>query len=218
MTKIFQWENERAIEQAKEILPTTGRSWNEAAYARLAIPMMDVFRGYDRVIWVDSDIDIQSDMFSGVLSVETSKDGLAGCVDGYAGGGYMRKQFPWYSKSKDQYANSGLMVMDLYKIDVAEWKKRVSEGLDIDRRSRLRLPDQDILNAYFDINIIDARYNVLRTEGKDYDWAWGLHYVNRRGKKDLYNTALDRKRHREDLAAHESGMAQAFSKRFRQEG
>lgn len=179
------------VEEAKSVLGVYGLRGRDFFYfARFAIPLMRQFRGYDRVIWVDVDIDVISGMFAGVLSEETSIDGLAAVRDTGRRAtdvGRMRSLFPWYDKPA--YFNSGLCIMDLYKIDVDEWRRRLEEGLAIFRVNRFDFPDQDWFNAYFEIREIDMAYNRFSCNRADPQYA--VHYVGHH-KRDLLKV-MDRR-------------------------
>ena len=57
---------------------------DKPTFARLAIPLMDDFRRYQRVVWIDDDVDILSANFSRIMDpdvVKTSGDGLAAASD-----------------------------------------------------------------------------------------------------------------------------------------
>ena len=166
---------------------------NERSYfMRLAIPVMDRFRKYDRVIWLDVDVDIVSPKFAGILDVETSSDGLAAARDINQDKmkAYLKRRFPDYDKPV--FFNSGVMVMDLCKIDVESWCGKVADGIAAYMRDRPKWHDQDIFNKFFDINEIDGAYNALWMR-KDIDTPYLVHYVDQRGKKMLDKIIADEK-------------------------
>ena len=166
-------------EKAESILPHVSERRRSIQMTRLAIPLMDEFRRYDRVIWLDVDTDIVSGKFAGILSVDTSKDGLA-AVEDINQEKYrirMEERYPGYDKAS--YVNSGVLVMDLLKIDKDVWRKKVTEGIEEHARNPFKSPDQDLINRYFDINIIDKRYNWIWRRGADADVrAWLVHYTD----------------------------------------
>lgn len=154
--------------------------------SRLAIPLMKEFDKYDRVIWIDVDVDIISSKFANILKVDTSKDGLAAVADlrqeFFAG--YMKSRFPDYDHPI--YFNAGLLVMDLYKIDRGIWKNKIAKSLEEHKNQPLRWKDQDILNANFEIKEIDTRFNYLWVRGVDpIHGAYLIHYVGKRGNDML---------------------------------
>ena len=131
--------------------------------ARLAIPIMRQFEGYDRVIAIDADIDILSGKFSGVLSEETSDDGLAASKD-------RENKQKWYIEhekkifgvyDKDYYVNGGLVIFDLFKIDKKKWKERVDYGLEKVIGPKKSWYEQDLINAMFSVRAISREYNYL---------------------------------------------------------
>ena len=60
-----------------DILPDADKPY----FVRMAIPIIERLRKYDRVIWIDVDVDIVSDDFAEILEVETGEDGLAAAED-----------------------------------------------------------------------------------------------------------------------------------------
>lgn len=156
-------------------------------FARLAIPLMPVFRQYDRVVWLDADTDVVSEEFADILNVETSDDGLAAAPDinqsDFAR--RMAARFPGYRKP--EYYNSGVLVMDMRKIDLARWRRRVCAGIVEHLRYRFKWPDQDLLNAYFDIKGMDPRFNWIwrRGECPSCGGACLVHYCDPVGHQKL---------------------------------
>ena len=168
-------------------IPDSYAGWDKSIFMRLAIPLMDQFSGYDRVIWMDADVDIVSDKFAGITNVDTSQDGLAAAPDikqqMYTS--RMRRMFAgWRNRA---YFNSGVLVMDLAKIDRDSWLKRISNGISRHLREGFRWPDQDILNGLFDIRMMDGRFNTIwRNVGQQVK-PWLIHYTDGRGKNMLDN-------------------------------
>lgn len=161
-------------------IPEKKRSY----FVRLAIPFMERFRKYERVVWLDVDVDIVSPKFASILDVETSGDGIAMSRDLDRVQSKMRKylkgRFPEYNKSV--FFNSGVMVMDLQKIDLEKWRSRVELGIKAYLRDNPPYHDQDILNAFFDIAEIDCRYNAPWLDMEARRGAWLVHYIGSGGK------------------------------------
>lgn len=161
-------------------LPENQKSY----FVRLAIPTMDKFRKYDRVVWIDVDVDIVSEEFASILDVDTSDDGLAMARDLDRVQSkmrmYLKNRFPDYDKPV--FFNSGVMVMDLRKIDVEKWCYRVDAGIKAYLRDNPPYHDQDILNAFFDIKEIDHRYNAPWLDEESRIGAWLIHYIGAGGK------------------------------------
>ena len=160
-------------------------------FARLAIPMLDDFSKYDRVVWLDSDVDIVSERFSGILdvdSVQTSDDGLAAVPDVLQDDciAILKKRLPSFNKTK--YFNSGVLVIDLFKINRNKWSETVRKGIWEYIKSPFKWMDQDILNAYFDIREIDVRFNWMLRRGVDNKTpSWLYHYCDTPGHARLDN-------------------------------
>lgn len=174
------------VGQAAAILPPVSDRRRSIQMSRLAIPLLDAFAPYDRVVWLDVDTDVVSGRFAGILSVETSADGLAAAEDVFQEKYLkrMEERYPGYGKTT--YFNSGVLVMDLRKIDREAWRSKVFAAIEEHAANPFRSPDQDILNRYFDIAPIDRRYNWIHRRGTDPDAAaWLVHYTDKAGHKAL---------------------------------
>ena len=162
---------------------------DKPTFARLAIPLMDDFRRYQRVVWIDDDVDILSANFSRIMDpdvVKTSGDGLAAASDISQEDRKrsIRKRFPAYDAPV--YFNAGVLVMDIPKIDVGSWRYRVESGIAEHLARPLRFRDQDVLNAYFEISEMDSRFNFIwRMEPVPGSPAWLVHYCDPGGHARL---------------------------------
>lgn len=149
------------------------------SFARLAIPQLDQFKKYERVVCLDADTEVKSGLFAGILDVETSKDGLAACEDYEQQSSIdrIRSYLPNWAHTK--YFNTGVMVMDLDKINVDKWRECVAKGLSMHATSPFLLRGQDLLNAFFEFETIDSRFNCLvrvaQEEERQAAWLW--HYA-----------------------------------------
>lgn len=190
------------IKEAKAFLPGLSPRMTNL-FARLAIPLMRQFRKYDRVIWIDVDTDVQSGMFAGILNVETSDGGLAAAADMFNRSyrAKLKRRMPSYNASV--YFNSGLIVMDLYKINAVAWENALNQGLSEFKRRPFRKEDQDLLNAFFDVAKIDIKYNYIFGRGREgAKSAWLVHYCAKGGHREL-----DRKiKARSERAASPAGL------------
>ena len=155
-------------------------------FIRLAIPFMQKLCAYDKVVWLDADTDVVSSRFAGIFDAETSIDGLAAVRDisQEENKSHIRSIYPDYDRSV--YFNSGVLVMDLRKIDRSAWKKKVEKGISVFLSiKKPKYHDQDILNEFFEIKELDGAYNTLWMEvGKRHD-AFLVHYADARGKAIL---------------------------------
>lgn len=175
-------------EKAKKYLPGI-KEGELFTFSRLAIPLMPEFKGYNRVVWLDVDVDVVSDRFADIMDpskVETSDDGLAAAMDinqeMYAE--YISKRLPQWNNPL--YYNAGVLVMDLKTIDRKKWRKNISDGIAEHVRSPLRWADQDIVNAYFDVWQMDEKFNWIWARGMDAsNGAWLVHYCNSVGHQTL---------------------------------
>jgi len=174
------------VDKASRLLPRMLGKPYAITMARLAIPLMDEFQKYDRVIYVDADTDVTSGKFLDIIHEETSEDGLAAVED--IGQNFYLKQmaarFPEYGKAS--YFNAGLVVMDLHKIDRNEWRRKIWEAISEHERMPFAHYDQDILNAFFDIKALDVRYNwIWRRKADASNPPWMVHYTDRKGHEML---------------------------------
>lgn len=155
---------------------------------RLAIPLMHQFEKYDRVIWLDCDIDITSGEFSLILDCETGEDGISMAVDFYDKEGndrmvnYMKKAFPSFDKRL--YFNSGVIVMDLAKID----RNKLGDCIRGVVARRTKCPGQDVLNYHFNAHELDPAFNYIWKRRKIYPRQTkplAVHYITL--KSELYD-------------------------------
>lgn len=170
------------VSEAGKHLPGIDRK-TIPCFARLAIPLMSQFKKYDRVIYMDVNIDIVSGLFSGILSEVTGESGVA------ASENYYQKFFVKHinedvrpGHSIDRYFNSGLLVLDLFKIDRKDWRERLSSGLHVYEERHFKWLDQDLLNGWFDVSEVDRRYNHIWSVGQEEsDPPYAIHYCNKGG-------------------------------------
>ena len=156
------------------------------SFARLAIPLMDLFKQYDRVIYLDVDVDIRSGMFAGILDEVTGDSGIAACADVSQGKyhKYLKGHFPQWNATT--YYNSGMVVFDLFKINREAWHNTLRTAIDYHSKNPLRWRDQDVINAYFDVREIGIKYNYLWCRGNiDKSGAYLVHYCNKHGRATL---------------------------------
>ena len=165
------------LNEARKLLPGVAEV-DLASFSRLAIPMMDRFRRYDRVIYMDVDVDIHSGMFAGILDVETGDDGLAAALDMSRDKhcDRLKSYFPAYDAKK--YFNAGLLVFDIAKIDKKSWSGAIGKGVEHDLQKHLPFREQDIINACFRIAEMDEKYNCQWSDGHVCDAEpYLVHYV-----------------------------------------
>jgi len=171
------------MEEARSLL--TGAPEGQMVYfSRLAIPLMRQFDKYDRVVWLDVDVDIFRG-FAEILNVDTGKDGLAAASDVKQNKykSYLKTRFGGYNGSV--YCNAGVLVMDLCKIDKAEWRRKIDAGLDIHRRVGLKLRDQDLLNGMFSITEMDPAFGWVWRKGEAPGRTFCIHYVDKGGHREM---------------------------------
>lgn len=137
-----------------------------AYFARLAVPLMDRFQRYERIIYIDVDVVVQSGMFAGILDVDTNGVGVASLS-----------------------ASCGLIVYDLADINKELWKKKVSKIV----KSAKKATGNAINIECASPSILDGRYlcSISYTQ-KERDAAWCIHYCGRHDDLDrIINSGED---------------------------
>ena len=172
-------------EMLAEAFPSLSES-DRPYFARIAAPMVERFRDYDRIIWVDADVDVVSRGFQEILEADVGPDGVAAAldIDQHARIEHMRRRFPEYNRQ--EYYNIGVMVIDLGVISHEEWRRRVEEVL-LSRFVRpVGMLAQDIVNLKFAVSRLDQRYNWIWRLGVDaVRGAFAVHYCDPRGHENL---------------------------------
>ena len=149
-------------------------------FLRLAIPLLDAFKDYDRVIWLDADTDVTAAEFADILSVETSEDGLAAVPEAS-----VDEQTDGSEKPKIRF-NAGVVVFDLRKIKRTTWKARLTKAWNTHQKQPFAQGEKDVLNQFFVIQPLEARFNWDWAQGVNpRDGAWLVHYSTARGHAAL---------------------------------
>ena len=143
------------------ISATTRDYWSLSMWHKCFIPL--VFSDIDKVVYCDCDLIFESNplmLFDIDLcgkSIGAVLDSVVFVLDKYE----YRKKFIREALNildEKKYFNSGVVVFDLSKINVDEYKKSLSFMMP---RKDLLYPDQDFLNAYFknEVCFLDPKYN-----------------------------------------------------------
>ena len=156
------------------------KTQTQTLYRRLAVPLLDTFKDYDRVIWIDADTDITAAQFADILTVETSADGLSAVPEIPADAHTDDSEKP-----QIRY-DASVLVFDLCKIKRTTWKARLTKGLKAHQKQPFAQGEQDVLNQLFAIQPLDARFNWNWAHGVDpQNGAWLIHYATERGHAAL---------------------------------
>jgi lipopolysaccharide biosynthesis glycosyltransferase len=153
------------------------RVWSREIYYRLYIPK--VFSDFDRVIYLDADTLVNSDI-SNLFNVDMGGKSIGAVFDfGMAMARIIKSKSPpgtgevetdIYLKSVlglknlDEYFNSGVLLFDIKKCDkyMNDVEKILCEGFPY------WFPDQDIFNKLYqgDVYYLDDRWNAFSTNGQ----------------------------------------------------
>lgn len=158
-----------------------------AAYYRLFVG--SIFKNYNRIIYLDSDILILSDL-SELFDVNLDGHPCAAVLDvGVAcfdRRGRKYRNFGRYMKDTlgvpdiDSYFNSGVMVFDLDEIRSKNYEARMIELAKLNNRY---LHDQNVLNAMF--------YNNYKKLEPLWNYQWQIQYEFPEYEKRLSQNLLD---------------------------
>ncbi len=123
--------------------------FSSAIYYRLFIP--EVFKNYDRVIYLDADIVVNDDLNKLYLTNLNNK-ALAGAIDLLVinKDNYLTEKLEM--NNPDSYFNSGVLIFDVQKFRQNKYVNEIL--LQLDSSKKFLYPDQDILNIVFDGDIV----------------------------------------------------------------
>ena len=157
----------RYLPMAKIIEKYNVKSWfisrhiNHAAYYRLFIPLL--LKSYTKVIYLDSDIIVRSDIAE--LYDTDIEDNLIAAVVKYDTMQYSNNYIDYLKnilsiRDTSQYFNSGVLIFNIHKMIKTI---RFDEFLKIAKINNLLHHDQDVLNAVCQgfVKFLDKTWNVL---------------------------------------------------------
>lgn len=136
-------------------------------FYRLFLPEM--LPQYDKVLYLDSDIIVQSDI-QDLYFMDIGGAPLAAGLDIGASSiplNLAELNAYWYCRrvlglrKSNRYFNSGVLIMDLQKLRNSDYPQRIRA--EISSSSRFGFPDQDILNRIFDGKVfyLDKTWNYM---------------------------------------------------------
>ena len=132
----------------KDIELKTLKYYSEDIYYRLFIPFL--FKNYEKVIYLDSDIVVEEDIANLYMDLENYK--IAAALDTIVPFLELRTDRLEHMKNilnlrnENLYFNSGVLLFNLKNISLSEYVSNLLKALQIDD---LLFPDQDILNTIF---------------------------------------------------------------------
>lgn len=158
---------------------------------RLLIPLVGELSGYDQILYLDTDTEIWSDKFSRIFEFDPKLEFDAVAVrDPLKPSGTFKRIKALKDKNprnvglftrwdellglNHEYVNSGLIVFNMPTIS-AGYAERVKKVIDCMKFLRPKYPDQDVLNIYYRLKVVnDIRFNHWVG---DFDEVYLKHYV-----------------------------------------
>ena len=141
----------------------TKQYWSVEMYYRIFIPL--VMQKYERVLYLDSDIVVNSNIDELFSITFDNKEIIAVC-DTTSPELYLPKNSSRREHIKKvlgledetKYFNSGMLLFNITLIDIQEYTKKILKSSQI---STLLYPDQDILNILFEkrVKLISSKWN-----------------------------------------------------------
>lgn len=162
-------------------LDCTGIIWRNKPVSpmllfRLLIPLVEELKGYDQVLYLDTDTEVWSEKFSQIFDVDPDMKFEAVAVRDplKPGGTYKRIKFLKDKNPREQgmfsrwadllandheYVNSGVIVFNIPRL-VSGYEERIKKTIDCMIYLKPWYPDQDILNIYYRLKVLnDRRFN-----------------------------------------------------------
>lgn len=132
--------------------------WNRAIYGRLFLnEILNKYNGIDRIIYLDSDIIVNSPI---VELFEMDMEGK--CVAAVIDGDEALRKRELHMKEKQSYVNSGVLVIDTKRWVEINAGQRIIEYIN-SFTDELKYPDQDAINyvLFDEIMPIPLKYNFF---------------------------------------------------------
>ncbi len=162
-------------------LDCTGIIWRNKPVSpmllfRLLIPLVEELKGYDQVLYLDTDTEVWSEKFSQIFDVDLDMKFEAVAVRDplKPSGTYKRIKFLKDKNPREQgmfsrwddllandheYVNSGVIVFNIPRL-VSGYEERIKKTIDCMIYLKPWYPDQDILNIYYRLKVLnDRRFN-----------------------------------------------------------
>ena len=134
--------------------------YTTTAFARYFIPEM--IKGRQKVIYLDSDMIIKGDIKE-LYEQDLGQYPLGAVLEDFASNYIYLKEniYPEYA-GKDQYFNSGMLLIDLKKFQENNYTEQLV-NMTVKLHDKLNAPDQDVFNIIFQNNfkVLDYKYNFM---------------------------------------------------------
>lgn len=166
--------------------------WSESMFYRILIPA--ILQNFDKVLYIDSDVCITSDLVE-IFNLNFDDKSILAVKD--SASPILSSNKVRYShlkeilnlKNPQLYFNSGVLLFNVSKIkkDLNNYLKNLTLGL---KNRNLLFPDQDLLNIVFenDVQLISGKWNCM------YDtWICNSDKYKKYLSPDDYNTWLQNK-------------------------
>jgi lipopolysaccharide biosynthesis glycosyltransferase len=141
-------------------------------YAKFYILFNDIFKKYNRILYLDSDILIKNNLDT-IFSENLYNCEVGCCVDGcpwikeYVKNDIDPKFLKIYNKKfydiKNNYYNAGMILhnMDILKNISIEKKIELIDLIKLYQKYKLHGVDQQVLNMFYNICTLDQKYNYV---------------------------------------------------------
>ena len=141
-----------------------------ATFYRFMIPILDVFKKYRQVLYLDNDTEIVRPI-DGIFKNEEKE--FYGVNEYWLLEEHNRRL--GHIKHLDRYCNAGVLLINLFRME--DFERKLSEMNVLQNRYNFKNLDQDMLNLRFDFGLLDRKYNCYPML-EDTSKAVILHYVN----------------------------------------
>lgn len=164
-----------------------------ATFERLFLPLRKEFYKYEKVLYLDCDTEIFSDI-NDIFTIDMCEYEIMGRNEGTAHPHLLRcistcerlnLNIKYNTNKNGIYINAGVIVMNIINILKRQnYENDVRQYLNIYDNLKFGLVDQDIINLFFTIKEIDKKYNSFHNEFNDNNKKI-VHYICKEGKKLL---------------------------------
>ncbi len=138
----------------------------DAYFYRLRLPLsQDLRRNFDRIVWIDCDVEITSPNFAMFAYTKTDAEVIA-CADPSQAhckrhlNGQLNGEIA-ADKLAEDYCNDGVCCFNLAAIDPKSWTARLSEVLEMHDRVHFQLRDQDCLYLMTKCAVAPSAFNTF---------------------------------------------------------
>ena len=141
----------------------------DAYFFRLRLPLSEnLRRDFDRIVWIDCDVEITSPNFFAFAYVKTDAEVIA-CADPTEANckRHLNMQLNGAiepDKLAETYCNDGVCCFNLAAIDPKSWTDRLAHALELHRLYNFQLRDQDCLFLMTKCAVAPSQYNTFWAE------------------------------------------------------